>query len=120
MGILEGLVEGMVGAEMVNVVNGLIAKHGGVQGVMGQLQAGGLGPTVNSWMAGNTAAPISPSEVHSAFGNETMSELAARSGMTPQELAAKLATVLPHAVNTLAPGATPAATPSMGVPPPRQ
>ena len=44
MGILEGLVEGMVGAETINVVNGLIAQHGGVQGVMSQLQTTGFGP----------------------------------------------------------------------------
>lgn len=33
MGLLDGLIGGMVGAEMVTVVNGLIEKHGGIQGV---------------------------------------------------------------------------------------
>jgi hypothetical protein len=32
MGLLDGLLGGAVGAEMVTVVNGLIEKHGGVQG----------------------------------------------------------------------------------------
>src|ERR1700712_4874701 len=32
MGFLDGMIGGMVGAEMVTVVNGLIEKHGGVQG----------------------------------------------------------------------------------------
>jgi hypothetical protein len=31
MGLLDGLLGGAVGAEMVTVVNGLIEKHGGVQ-----------------------------------------------------------------------------------------
>jgi len=104
MGLLDGLIGGMVGAEMVTVVNGLIEKHGGVQGVVDQLRSNGLGPTVNSWIAEGANAPVSASQVHSAFGEQTMSELAAKSGMTTQELAEKLATVLPHAVDALTPG----------------
>jgi uncharacterized protein YidB (DUF937 family) len=103
MGLLDGLIGGMVGAEMVTVVNGLIEKHGGVQGVVNQLRTNGLGPTVNSWIAEGPNAPVSPSDVHNAFGEQTISELAAKSGMSTQELTAKLAQVLPHAVNAMTP-----------------
>jgi len=104
MGLLDGLIGGMVGAEMVTVVNGLIEKHGGVQGVVNQLRTNGLGQTVNSWIADGTNAPISTGEVHKAFGEQTINELAAKSGLSPQELTAKLAQVLPHAVDALTPG----------------
>jgi uncharacterized protein YidB (DUF937 family) len=103
MGLLDGLIGGMVGAEMINVVNGLIAQHGGVQGIVSQLQSKGLGPTVNSWVSQGPNAPVSPGQVQNAFGDQTINELAAKAGMTPQELSAKLATVLPHAVNALTP-----------------
>jgi uncharacterized protein YidB (DUF937 family) len=102
MGLFDGLVGGMVGAEMVTVVNGLIEKHGGVQGVVNQLKANGLGPTVNTWMAEGPNAPVAPCDVHRAFGDQTMNELAAQAGISPEELAQKLATVLPHAVNAAA------------------
>ena len=107
MGLLDGLIGGMVGAEMVTVVNRLIEKHGGVQGVVNQLQAGGLGPTVRTWMTEGDKAPVSPGEVHKAFGEETMNELAAKAGMSPEELAQKLATVLPHTVSALTPDGSP-------------
>ena len=50
MGLFDGMLGGVVGAEMATVVNGLIERHGGVEGVVNQLRANGLGPTVNSWI----------------------------------------------------------------------
>jgi len=101
MGLLDGLIGGVVGAEMISVVNGFIEKHGGVQGVANQLHEKGLGAAVNSWMSEGPNTPVSPSDVHQAFGEQTMNEFAAQAGLSPQELAEKLATVLPHAVGTM-------------------
>lgn len=38
MGLFDGILGGVVGAEMATVVNGLIEKHGGVQGIVAQLE----------------------------------------------------------------------------------
>jgi uncharacterized protein YidB (DUF937 family) len=43
MGLLDGLLGGIVGAEMATAVNGFIQQHGGVQGVIAQLEQQGLG-----------------------------------------------------------------------------
>ena len=48
MGLLDGLLGGVIGAEMVTVVNGLIEKHGGVQGIVAQFEQQGFGATVRS------------------------------------------------------------------------
>lgn len=103
MGLFDGLLGGIIGAEMATVVNGLIERHGGVQGVINQLRTGGLGPTVNSWINEGPNAQASAQDVHAAFGDKTMNELAAEHGMSPEELSQKLAQVLPHAVDALTP-----------------
>ena len=108
MGLLDGLIGGAVGAELITVVNQLIEKHGGLSGIVGQLQQQGLGPTVNSWIGNGPNQPISPDQVHQTFGPEIIRELAARTGMTPQELAQKISQVLPQVVDKLTPaGAVP-------------
>ena len=104
MGLLDGLLGGVIGAEMATVVNGLIEKHGGVQGIVSQLQQQGLGATVKSWVGTGPNQPISPDQVHQAFGQDTIAALAAKAGLNPQELAQKLAQILPQAIDKLTPG----------------
>ncbi len=103
MGFLDGMIGGLVGAAMVPIVNGLLEKHGGVEGIVNKFQTQGLGATVNSWVATGPNAPATPDHMHQAFGSQTLNDLAARAGISPQELAAKLAQVLPQAVDALTP-----------------
>jgi uncharacterized protein YidB (DUF937 family) len=106
MGLLDGLIGGVVGAEMVSVASQLIAKHGGVSGIVTQLQQQGLGATVNSWIGTGPNQPISADQVHQALGPDVIRDLAARAGMTPQELTQKLSQVLPQLVDKLTPDGT--------------
>jgi uncharacterized protein YidB (DUF937 family) len=110
MGLLDGLLGGAVGAEMVTVVNGLIEKHGGIQGIVTQLEQQGLGGTVRSWVGTGANQPITADQIHQAFGSDTVKQLAAKVGLTPQELADKLSAVLPQAIDKLTPGGTVAKT----------
>ena len=103
MGLLDGLIGGAVGAEMITVVNQLIEKHGGLPGIVNQLQQQGLGATVNSWIGSGPNQPISADQVHQGFGPEVIRELAAKAGMSPQELAQKLSQVLPQVIDKLTP-----------------
>jgi len=104
MGLLDGLLGGVVGAEMVTVVNGLIEKHGGVQGIVAQLEQQGLGNTVRSWVGTGANQPITADQIHQAFGSDTVKQLAAKIGMTPEDLASKLSQILPQAIDKLTPG----------------
>ena len=107
VGLFDGILVGIVGAEMTQVVSALIEKHGGVQGVISQLESQGLGGTARSWVGTGTNQPISPEQLQQVFGsNGTLQELAGRFGMDPQTLAQKLSQVLPHAIDHLTPAGT--------------
>ena len=110
MGMFDGLLGGVVGAEMATVVNGLIEKHGGIQGIVAQLEQQGLGGTVRSWVGTGPNQPITADQVHQAFGSETVKQLAAKFGMSPEDLSAKLSQVLPQAIDKLTPGGAVAKT----------
>lgn len=103
MGLFDGMLGGIVGAEMATVVNNLIAQHGGLQGLVSQFESQGLGSTVQSWVGNGANKPISPEQLQQALGNETVQKLASRLGVSPQEAVAKLSTVLPQAVDHLTP-----------------
>jgi len=103
MGLLDGILGGVVGGEMATVVNGFIERHGGVQGIVTQMQQQGLGPTVKSWVGTGPNQPITADQVHQAFGQGTIAELAAKAGLTPQELSQKLSQVLPQVIDKLTP-----------------
>ncbi len=103
MGLFDGILGGVIGAEMATVVNGLIQQHGGVQGIVNQLESKGLGNTVRSWVATGPNQPVSADQLHAAIGPDAMTQLAAKLGITPQELSSKLAQVLPQSIDTLTP-----------------
>ena len=106
MGLLDGLLGGIVGAEMATVVNGLIQKHGGLQGLVSEFEQKGLGATVKSWIGTGPNQPISPDQVHQALGPDTIAQMAAKFGLSPQDLAHKLSQILPKAVDSMTPDGT--------------
>jgi uncharacterized protein YidB (DUF937 family) len=76
---------------------------GGLNDLIGKLTAGGAAPQVNSWIGQGANQPIQPGQLSSALGQTTLDELAARSGMSQQELLNQLATALPQLVHHLTP-----------------
>ncbi len=106
MGLFDGVLGGIVGAGMVSVVNGILEKHGGVQGVVNEFERNGLGAAVRSWVGTGPNAPVSAADVHRALGSDLLQQLSAKSGLSVQELAEKLSQVLPQAVDRLTPDGT--------------
>jgi uncharacterized protein YidB (DUF937 family) len=76
---------------------------GGLSDVIGKLEANGHGPQVNSWVGTGPNLPIQPGQLGGALGQQTISELAAKAGISEQELLSGLSAVLPQLVNNLTP-----------------
>jgi uncharacterized protein YidB (DUF937 family) len=110
MGLFDGLLGGIVGAGMVSVLNGVIEKHGGLQGVVSEFERNGLGATVQSWVGTGPNQAITPDQVHKVLGSDLLQQLSEKSGLSVEDLKQKLAQVLPQAVDKLTPtGAIPKA-----------
>jgi uncharacterized protein YidB (DUF937 family) len=103
MGLLDGILGGIVGAEMTSLVAGAIERHGGVSGLVSQFEKQGLGGVVQSWIGPGANQAITPEQVQQVLGSTAMTEMAAKFGLKPQDLAQKLAQFLPQAVDKLTP-----------------
>lgn len=103
MGLFDGMLGGVVGAGMVSVVNGIIEKHGGVQGIVNEFEKNGLGQTVRSWVGTGPNEPVSAADVHRVLGSDLLQQLSAKTGLSMQDLTEKLSQVLPQAVDQLTP-----------------
>lgn len=103
MGMFDGILGGVVGGQMASAVNSLIERHGGIQGIVSQMQLQGLGGTVKSWVGSGANAPLSVDELHQAFGADTIKGMAMKLGLNPGDLAQKLSQVLPQAIDHLTP-----------------
>jgi len=76
---------------------------GGLNDLVQKFQRGGLSETVNSWIGQGQNAPVQPGQLGTVLGQQTIGDLARRSGMSEQELLEQLSKVLPNVVNHLTP-----------------
>jgi uncharacterized protein YidB (DUF937 family) len=104
MGLLDGVLGGVVGATAATLVKGYIDSHGGVQGVVSQLQASGLGEQVKSWVGTGANLPVSAAQIQQALGSGKVSELAAKFGLPADKISDFLSQHLPGAIDEATPG----------------
>jgi uncharacterized protein YidB (DUF937 family) len=104
MGLFDGVVGGFIGGELASVVNQVIQQQGGLSGLVSKFQQGGLGETVQSWIGTGANAPVSGAQLHSVLGSDLVQQLAAKTGMSQEDLLHKLSQVLPTVVDTMTPG----------------
>jgi uncharacterized protein YidB (DUF937 family) len=97
---------GATGQDPMAAVSGvqqLIDDHGGVDGLLQKLRAGGLGDVVDSWVSTGESRPVDPQQLGAALGPDTVGNLSAKTGISIQSLLPLLAMVLPMVINHLTP-----------------
>jgi uncharacterized protein YidB (DUF937 family) len=76
---------------------------GGLGGLLGKLQKGGLADAAKSWVDSGPNQPVSPGQLGSALGPEIIKRLGQRTGLSEEELTKQLSQALPGVVDKLTP-----------------
>lgn len=92
---------GLMGHAM-NLVND--PEIGGLQGLIDKFHSNGLGSVVNSWVGQEANQAISPDQIQQVLGNDKISAIASKLGISPDEASAKLSQMLPSVIDKLTPG----------------
>jgi len=108
MGLLDSLsgeIKGLLGQVEAEAVPALISAAlaktnlGDLQGLVTQLQQGGLSAQVQSWLGSGKNLSITPDQLRAALGDEHVAQLARHFGVDPDAVLKLLADHLPTAVD---------------------
>lgn len=78
---------------------------GGLGDLMNSFRDAGHGDVADSWVRPNVPTlGLTPQQVEQAIGDETLTDLTARTGLPRDELLKRLATTIPSTVDRLTPG----------------
>jgi uncharacterized protein YidB (DUF937 family) len=100
---MKGILGGAIGAEALSLVKDYFDKHGGVDGVVAELEKTGFGQQVKSWIGTGSNLPISADDIKKALGSEKLKDIAASTGIPVDKAAEYLAQHLPTAVDKATP-----------------
>lgn len=93
-------------ADLLRLVLGMLAsdgRGGGLDGLVRSFQNAGLGDQMNSWIGSGQNMPVSPEQLNNVFGQQGMSDMAERMGLSTGDLGAQLSRMLPQAVDEFTP-----------------
>lgn len=97
-GLIDSLLPGLLG-QLLGQTN-----MGGIGGLLQQLQQGGLGDEVASWLGNGQNRAVSPGQLRSALGSEQLQEMAQGAGIPLDQLLEMLAQHLPQTIDRASPG----------------
>lgn len=101
---LGGMIGGNAGAG--GALNDLLAKSGGLDGLLAQFNQAGLGDIIKGWIATGPNPGVAPGQLEQVFGAGKLQELAKQFGLPLDDLLGGLSSALPKAVDGLTPDGT--------------
>lgn len=107
-GSLGGLIGQVTSAAAPGLISTVLAKTnlGDLQGLVNQLQQGGLGDQVKSWLGNGGNMPVSPDQIRAALGSDQVKQIAAHFGVPVDDALKLLAEHLPATVDQASPNGT--------------
>ncbi len=111
MGLFDTLLSGIAAkdtqhAALYAEVGQLVNQAGGVSGIAQQFQQKGLGGVVASWIGTGPNPGISGEQVVQVIGKDRVSAIAAKAGLTEDQVALGLSKLLPAVIDHLTPNGT--------------
>jgi uncharacterized protein YidB (DUF937 family) len=94
-------------AALYEEVAALVTQSGGVNGLIQKFEQNGLGEIMSSWMGGATNTPIGADQIIQVIGQDKISEIASRVGLSEPQVADGLSKLLPVIVGHLTPNGAP-------------
>lgn len=89
--------------DLMSSVMGLLGGQGGLQNLISQFGTKGLGDVIGSWVSTGKNLPVSPEQLQSVLGNDTVKNIASKLGMDSNVLTSQLSNLLPSVVDKLTP-----------------
>ena len=117
MGIFDTVLGGLEAkdtqhAALYQEVGNLVTQAGGVSGLEQQFQQKGLGGVIAGWIGNGSNPPISADQVVQAIGADKVQAIAAKAGLSEDEVKTGISKLLPIMIDHLTPnGTTPNHTP---------
>jgi uncharacterized protein YidB (DUF937 family) len=112
MGLLDNIIGELSSTQGANAgahqdllqgVMGMVAKSGGLSGLVSMFEQNGLGHIISSWISTGQNLPISAAQIMQVLGSGQLGQLAAKVGLSPQAASAGLAQLLPTLIDKLTP-----------------
>jgi len=111
MGLFDEIIGGIAAkdtqhAALYDEVGKLVDESGGVGGLAQNFEQKGLGGVVSGWIGTGPNPAISGAQVVQAIGQDRVTAIAARAGLSEQQVADGISKLLPLVVNHLTPNGT--------------
>jgi len=91
--------------DLMSVITNLIgSQSGGLNGLVKQFAAKGLGDNISSWIGTGQNLPVSPSQIQDVLGADTIKGIASKLGLDASAVSGQLSNLLPQVVDKLTPG----------------
>jgi uncharacterized protein YidB (DUF937 family) len=106
MDILNTIQSGLGGEKKNDLLTGIseiLGGQGGLQNLISQFDAKGLGDVIGSWVGTGQNKSISADQIQNVIGSDALSGIASKLGINVNDLSGQLSNLLPGVVDKLTP-----------------
>lgn len=106
MDILNTIQSGLGGEKKNDLLTGIseiLGGQGGLQNLISQFDAKGLGDIIGSWVGTGQNKSISAEQIQNILGSDALTGIAAKLGLNVTDLSNQLSNLLPDVVDKLTP-----------------